>query len=272
MVTSLIIAESSSIAVLSSFLKNEPFAVPETAITYQVGLALIMSGKPDLVFIDISFVRQHHAELIELKSRCTFILLTESANDTGKYRGLIYECLLKPFDVEDFKRFSTSYLILWVIEVAKITVEPSSAVQFIIKGGDKKGEDFRMLLTDILFIEGYGNYIKIHSVNGSVSIIPTTLKASLAMLPPQHFSRVHNSNIINHSRIRFIKDDCIYLDDKNNTIVQIGNAFKSKFLAKKDVKSKKKKLKANIIDKGFVLLHIIVTSICQDMCDFLDVI
>ncbi|MDR1161261.1 MAG: LytTR family transcriptional regulator [Tannerellaceae bacterium] len=67
---------------------------------------------------------------------------------------------------------------------------------------------------DILFLEGYGDYVKIHRTNGKLLLSQVSLKRFENCLAGQPFCRVHRSyivaiahiNYIEHKRIRIGKE------------------------------------------------------------------
>jgi DNA-binding LytR/AlgR family response regulator len=72
----------------------------------------------------------------------------------------------------------------------------------------------RLRAEDILFLEGYGDYVKIHRTNGKLLLSQVTLKRFEDCLAGQPFCRVHRSyivaiahiNYIEHKRIRIGKE------------------------------------------------------------------
>ena len=67
----------------------------------------------------------------------------------------------------------------------------------------------KIVLTDILYIEGLDNYLKIHLQNHAPMVVRLTMKALLEMLPEKEFLRVHRSYIVPVHRIDALKQKII---------------------------------------------------------------
>jgi len=67
----------------------------------------------------------------------------------------------------------------------------------------------RVTLTDILFIEGLDNYLRIHLQGQDTLIIRITMKALLEKLPPKDFIRVHRSYIVPLGRVANVRNKTI---------------------------------------------------------------
>ncbi|MCD0487663.1 hypothetical protein LPB86_05450 [Pedobacter sp. MC2016-14] len=173
MITSLIFAESASVAVLSKFLSCTHYAIPEIATTYKSGVAILKTQKPDMVYIDVSFVKKHHMELSHLKSRERFILLCDDLEDYNTYSWLFEDVLLKPFDFDKFKMCSFNLLTGWVASLLKMK-DPSAGGYFTLRDGNKQ-RDFGIDLEDLLYMESCGNYVQVFDVYGGNETVRTTM-------------------------------------------------------------------------------------------------
>ena len=68
----------------------------------------------------------------------------------------------------------------------------------------------KILFSDILFIEGLKDYIKIHLASANKPVLTKmSLKAMEEKLPADKFIRIHKSYIVAADKIRVIKRDLI---------------------------------------------------------------
>ena len=67
----------------------------------------------------------------------------------------------------------------------------------------------KVVLSDILFIEGLDNYLKIHLQGQSAIVVRMTLKALMEKLNQKEFIRVHRSYIVPINRIESVKQKMI---------------------------------------------------------------
>jgi DNA-binding LytR/AlgR family response regulator len=63
---------------------------------------------------------------------------------------------------------------------------------------------YALEFSDLLFIEGQGDYIKVH-LKDKTLMVHHTLKNMLESLPPDDFMRVHKSYVVNLQNISFIE-------------------------------------------------------------------
>jgi two-component system LytT family response regulator len=80
----------------------------------------------------------------------------------------------------------------------------------------------KVMLDEIVYIEGMKNYIKIITFNGTV-ITKNSMAAMEAMLPDTSFIRIHRSYIVSKSKIRSFTSELIEI---GNVEIPIGKLFK----------------------------------------------
>lgn len=78
----------------------------------------------------------------------------------------------------------------------------------------------------ILFVEGMGDYVKVHTERGSL-IVLMTLQKLQEQLPEQTFRRIHKSFIISLAHLRYV-DGNVAVVDKHQ--VPIGQTYRAEFL------------------------------------------
>lgn len=84
----------------------------------------------------------------------------------------------------------------------------------------------RILLNDILYIEGLDDYVRIHLTKGKPIMTRMSMKSMMERLPNQHFVRVHRSFIIPINLAITLKSRKLYLED--NTEIPIGTSYLDK--------------------------------------------
>ncbi|MDR1203103.1 MAG: LytTR family transcriptional regulator [Tannerellaceae bacterium] len=92
--------------------------------------------------------------------------------------------------------------------------------QFLfIKEGSKI---IRLHPEDILFLEGYGDYVKIHRTNGKPLLSQVSLKRFESCLTGQPFCRVHRSYIVAIAHINYIEHKRIRI---GNELIPISDSY-----------------------------------------------
>ena len=92
---------------------------------------------------------------------------------------------------------------------------------FIFLKSDKKIHKY--YYADILFIEGSGNYIKVHSQNEKPLMVLDKLAEIQEKLPQREFLRVHKSFIVNVSQIQKIEGNRLLIKDN---LIPISSTYK----------------------------------------------
>ena len=74
---------------------------------------------------------------------------------------------------------------------------------------DKKIYSLR--LSELSWIEGCGDYIKIHLDSEKILVVHDTIKRFIENLPGETFMRVHRSHVINVSKIEYIEGNMVHI-------------------------------------------------------------
>jgi DNA-binding LytR/AlgR family response regulator len=126
--------------------------------------------------------------------------------------------LLKPFE---FDRF------LEAIRKAKevknwqeVKPEPAGSPTSIFVKSDY--QNLRIPTSEIVYIEGFDDYIRIHLESGKQVTTLMTLKSIQEKLPDQEFIRIHRSYIVSINRIKRIYNQMVQLEGKE---LPIGKSY-----------------------------------------------
>lgn len=88
-----------------------------------------------------------------------------------------------------------------------------------------EGEIVSIPFKEILFIESFGNYVKIVTP-AKTYLTQITTKTIEGLLPEVHFIRIHKSYIINKHMIVKIEHDAVVI---NSILLPIGKTYKQYF-------------------------------------------
>ncbi|MBX2873322.1 MAG: LytTR family DNA-binding domain-containing protein [Saprospiraceae bacterium] len=86
----------------------------------------------------------------------------------------------------------------------------------------------RLNYADLLFVESYGEYVKLYTKEDIILALQTTSFME-QMLPASDFVRIHRSHIVNLSHIREIDGNEVYLDEYR---LVVSKRMKEGFLAR----------------------------------------
>ena len=165
----------------------------------------------DILFLDIKMPTLSGVDMLKTLNQTPKVILTTAFSEYGveSYEYGIVDYLLKPISFERFLK-AVNKIILTENPAANVQqsqdgVPPLSS--FIFFKADKKIHKY--YFKDILFIEGSGNYVKIHAVQGSPLLVLDKLSDLVEKLPNDQFIRVHKSYIINVAHIEQIQGSSI---------------------------------------------------------------
>lgn len=181
----------------------------------------ILNNPVELLFLDIEMPGMTGMELAQsLGEKRPLIIFTTSKRDyaADAFDLNVVDFITKPINPVRF---------LQAIEKAKEFSKNRSLAP------DNKEEDFifirdsntvrRLELSDVLFLEAQGDYVKICISNQSYHI-HSTLKSVEEKLPASIFLRVHRSFIINMSKIDTIEGGTLII---NGNLVPVSDAYRA---------------------------------------------
>lgn len=188
-------------------------------------LNVLHREKIDILFLDIKMPSLSGLDMLKTLQNPPKVILTTAFSEFGveSYEYGIIDYLLKPIPFERFLKAVNKILLPKNTLLTKeLTDEnPTSDPTFIFFKADKKMHKY--YFADILFIEGCGNYVKIHTQNDKPLLVLDKLTELKDKLPQKEFLRVHKSFIINVSHINKIKGNMLTIKDK---AVPISATFK----------------------------------------------
>lgn len=155
----------------------------------QVGLEEIRRVEPELVFLDIQMNSINGLEIANsLPEKCCFIFTTAYAQYALEGFNLdAVDFLHKPFSYERFE-------IAVEKAIRRIESKRSVSPEYLIV--KQEYNNVNIPLSDILYIEAMGNYVKIFRKSGGHILTRTNLKNITDMLPERDFLRIHRSYVI----------------------------------------------------------------------------
>jgi DNA-binding LytR/AlgR family response regulator len=179
----------------------------------------------DLLFVDIHMPGMTGINLVKALQQNAMVIFTTAFSE---YAAVSYELnaidyLLKPIN---FKRFTQA------VTKAKeyfnyIQKKDFNADKCIFIRADLSL--VKISLTDIIYIEGLADYLKIHIRDRKTIIARMPLKDILEKLPSNDFVRVHRSFILPFSKIESVRGNTISIEGKQ---IPIGKTYVEEFFKK----------------------------------------
>ncbi len=188
-------------SVVTSYLKAFPelTIIGECANGFE-GLKAIEEHQPDLVFLDIQMPKISGFEMLELIDHPPAVIFTTAFDEYAikAFEASAVDYLLKPFSKDRFEKAVNKWLQSNLEKPADQFeglqhVRSDEHQRIVVKDG---GEIKIIPTNDVLFIEAYDDYVKIHTSDG-YHLKKKTMSHYQKALPQQQFMRIHRSYIIN---------------------------------------------------------------------------
>lgn len=181
------------------------------------GAAYLSNSTIDLLFLDIEMPEMSGLELLDTINNLPPVIIISSKNEYAieAYNFEVVDYLVKP--IESYARFLKA--INRVRDKGVKTAEVKSQDKIFIKV-DSLLVNFD--LKDIIWIEAYGDYVKIKT-SSKTHTVYSTMKAIEGKLPEKEFIRIHRSYIVRVDQIINIDNTNLEIGDG---IVPIGSKYK----------------------------------------------
>lgn len=180
-------------------------------------LKVLQQQKVDLVFLDIQMPGLTGIQFIQsLTVKPMFILIT--AYEKYALEGFnleVVDYLVKPVPLDRFMKACGKALELYQLRQSRETGSPAASStntpDYLFVNADYSL--LKVTLSDILYIEGLKDYVKIHlkSAPGKPVIPRMSMKAIEEELPAGRFLRVHKSFIVNKDHITALRKSSLFI-------------------------------------------------------------
>jgi len=219
--------EPLALDLLKDYIEKIPFLKLERTFTNPIeALGYLQENKVDLVFLDVELPYLSGIEFVKCLQSKPLIIFTTAyekyALEGYKLNAIDY--LLKPFSYEEFMKAAQKARKQVELEIGALsTIEANS--QFLFLKSEYKIK--RINFSDILYIEGLKDYIKVFVVGDEKPILSLNSMKSLEQkLPDERFMRVHRSFIVNLDRIDTIERSRIIF---GKIYIPVSDQYKDKF-------------------------------------------
>ena|GEM_PF-53891 len=219
---------------LADYIEHVPYlTLIEKCSTAFDAYDILHNHKIDVVFLDTQLPGISGIDFIKsLDDRPMTIFTTvfkEYALEAFNLSAIDY--LLKPISFDRFLRATNKAYEYYSLKSLKYKAankvkEVNSSSEFILVKADYK--TIKINLSDILYVEGLKDYVKIFTVGSEKPIITlNSLKRMQENLPADRFVRVHKSFIISLNHIKVINKTQVVI---GKNYIPIGESYKDIFI------------------------------------------
>jgi DNA-binding LytR/AlgR family response regulator len=205
--------------------KHAAIQLEKTFTKPSAALAYLQKFPVDLVFLDIQMPSVTGLALSKILPENVRIIFTtafsEHALDAYELNAIDY--LLKPFEESRFSKAVDKAVDFFRLK----NQNENPADNFLFIRADYKL--IKIPLAEILYIEGLGDYLKVHYGADKLVVARMTMKNILAKLTPNEFLRVHRSYIVPFSKIETVRNKTIHIKEQE---IPIGTSYEDEFFEK----------------------------------------
>jgi two-component system, LytTR family, response regulator LytT len=181
----------------------------------------------DLIFLDIQMPDLTGIEFARSITRGPKVIFTTAYEKYALegFRLEVVDYLLKPFSYEEFFKAVQKAMRLMRLEQKENAVQVEANNEFLFLKSEYKIR--RINFTDILYIEGLKDYVKVYTKNDPKPVLSlASLKLLETKLPESTFMRVHRSFIVNLEKIETIERSRIIF---GKVYIPVSDQYKDKF-------------------------------------------
>lgn len=196
----------------------------ELQATFENGveaLAFLRRNKTDLVFLDIRMDELSGIQLLEAVKIDSQVIITTAYPEYALkgYELAVTDYLLKPFTFERF---------LQAVDRAQQNLQKTEPVAVPAKNFIFVKTEYRLeklLLNELLYIEGMRDYRRIHTINKRIMTLQTFGDFEQE-IPPEIICRVHKSFMVALDKIDSIERDRIKIRE---ALIPISDTYRKAF-------------------------------------------
>lgn len=199
--------EPLALELIEAFSRKFDFLQFEKGFTKTTAAIQYLQKNPvDLLFLDIKMPAMSGVEFYRSLTYKPMLIFTTSFSEYAleSYELDAVDYLLKPFTPDRFEKAVVKVRDLYNLKHNATTSENSKHIMLKVDHGVAK-----VMLDQVLFIEGLDNYLKIHLQDQAPVVVRLTMKALMEKLNEKEFIRVHRSYIVPLKRIESVKQKMI---------------------------------------------------------------
>jgi DNA-binding LytR/AlgR family response regulator len=193
-------------------------------------VSFINQNNVDLIFLDIQMPHFSGIEFLNTIEKKPLVIFTTAYSDyavEGFNLGAV-DYLVKPIPFHRFLKSvvrAQQILIPTAVQaISESTTVPELEQDFMFVRAEY--ENVKMNFSDILFIEGLKDYVKIYTTDNKFILTLISLIKLENLLFSKGFSRIHRSYIINIKHVKSIQKNKVLISDKR---IPISESYKNAF-------------------------------------------
>jgi len=187
---------------------------------------ILAKEKADLIFLDIQLPGMTGLHFLRSLSNPPLVVFITSYPEYAleSYEFNVIDYLLKPVSYERFSKTIDKIIDGKIFKTSANDIKPFHHEHLFIRSNSKF---FRISFSDIIYIEGMKDYLKIHTAD-HVIITHQTMGEMENILPSGQFIRIHKSYIIAIAHIKAVFGNSV---DMGKELLPIGLFYKDRIMS-----------------------------------------
>jgi DNA-binding LytR/AlgR family response regulator len=179
----------------------------------------------DLIFLDIELPGMTGLNFLRSLSNPPLVVFTTSYPEYAleSYEFNVIDYLLKPVSFERFSKTVDKIIDGKIFQTQANDIKPVNREHIFIRSD---GKFFRISFSEIIYIEGMKDYLKIHTAE-HVIVTHQTMVEMENILPSERFIRIHKSYIVAVARIKAVFGNSV---DMEKVLLPIGLNYKERIM------------------------------------------
>lgn len=185
-------------------------------------ISFLHNNPVDLLFLDLNMPELSGLDMLKTLTKPPKVILTTAYSEYAleSYEYGVVDYLLKPIKLERFIKSVNKVVAQFNQPAVHDEHKAEATFQTVFIKEDQV--TYQVSAEDILFVEAYGNYLKVHTP-GKVYVTRETMHDIEKKLPENLFMRVHKSFIISLSKIQSISGNRVFINQQE---IPIGEMYK----------------------------------------------
>jgi two-component system LytT family response regulator len=189
--------------------------------------------KIDLIFVDIQMPGLSGLQFVnslEYRPMVIFVTAYKQYAHEG-FELAVVDYLLKPVPLDRFIRACNRAKELYELKALKNSQVANNSQDFFFVNADYS--QVKVFFADIIWVEGLGDYVKIHLKSTTKPlVVRTSIKNLENELPTGKFIRIHKSSLLSIQEISAIRKNSVFVGNKELSIGETYREIVEKLLNK----------------------------------------
>ena len=215
--------------IIQAYVKDIPFLnIIGNCYLATEALPVLRQQNIDLIFLDIHMPKLKGLDFLRVLKNPPIVIITSAYEEYAleSFELDVCDYLHKPFRFDRFLKAANKALEWHELknnQGQEATSKAATPPQQLFIKTDKR--HMQLDLSDIYFLESYGNYVKVWLADQFHLTLRTLSSFETQLQSQANFIRIHKSYLINKTHVSYLEGNQVFM--RNGQTVGIGKSYKS---------------------------------------------